>query len=109
MIYTGGAWMNKVQNMLLKSFLNVYGASLRFYTVVYALVFHGTADGPATFICSENFFLIGVENDSFWRFQFAFCATCATIVGRVIICVTVLLLLLVPGACHDSSTGFVLH
>ena len=82
---------------------------LGFYTVVYALVFDGTADGLTSFIGSENFFLVSVKNESSWLFQFAFCATSAPIVGQAIICVTVLLLLSVQGACHDSSAGFVSH
>ena len=60
--------MNKTQNTLLKSILDACGASLGFYTVVYALMFGGTANGPTTFIGSENFFLVGVKNDSFWLF-----------------------------------------
>ena len=82
---------------------------LGFYTVVYTLVFDGTANEPTTFIGSENFFLVGVKNDSFWLFQFAFCTTSTTVVRQAIICVTVLLLLAVRGAYHGSSAGFVSH
>ena len=109
MICAGCVWVNKVQNTLLKSFLNACDAPLGFYTVVHAFVFGRTANGPTTFIGSENFFLLGFENNSFWLFRFAFCATSTAIVGQVIICATVLLLLSVGGACQGSSAGLVRH
>jgi hypothetical protein len=109
MICAGCVWVNKVQNTLLKSFLDACGAPLGFYTAVHAFVFGRTADGPTTFIGSENFFLVGFENNSFWLFQFAFCATSTAIVGQVIICAAVLLLLSVGGACQGSSAGLVRH
>ena len=81
MICAGCVWTNKVQNTLSRSFLDACDAPLGFYMVVYTLMFGGTADGPTTFISLENFFLVGVKNDPFWLFQFAFCATFTTIVG----------------------------
>lgn len=81
MISTGCVWVNKVHNTLLNIFLDACGTSLGWYTVVYVLVFGGTAKKPTTFIGSENFFLVGVKNDSLWIFQFAFCGTSTTIVG----------------------------
>ena len=36
---------------------------------------------PVTFIGSENFFLIGLDNYAFWMYQYAFAATAATIVA----------------------------
>mmetsp|Transcript_1566 Transcript_1566/g.3355 ORF Transcript_1566/g.3355 Transcript_1566/m.3355 type:complete len:580 (+) Transcript_1566:135-1874(+) len=82
MISAGCVRINNVQNTLLKNLLDACGASLGFYTVGYAFAYGGTKDATSTtFIGTENFFLAGVENDSFWLFQFAFCATSATIVA----------------------------
>mmetsp|Transcript_34870 Transcript_34870/g.79609 ORF Transcript_34870/g.79609 Transcript_34870/m.79609 type:complete len:591 (-) Transcript_34870:247-2019(-) len=83
MLCAGCVRINNVQNTLLKNMLDACGASLGFYTVGYAFAFGGSFDDEygKSFIGSENFFLMGVENDSFWLFQFAFCATSATIVA----------------------------
>eukprot|EP00580_Thalassiosira_gravida_P013441 CAMPEP_0201682522 /NCGR_PEP_ID=MMETSP0494-20130426/51660_1 /ASSEMBLY_ACC=CAM_ASM_000839 /TAXON_ID=420259 /ORGANISM="Thalassiosira gravida, Strain GMp14c1" /LENGTH=604 /DNA_ID=CAMNT_0048166281 /DNA_START=111 /DNA_END=1925 /DNA_ORIENTATION=- len=89
MICAGCVRINNVQNTLLKNLLDACGASLGFYTVGYAFAFGGYnssssssyGETSTTFIGKENFFLMGVENDSFWLFQFAFCATSATIVA----------------------------
>ena len=84
MISAGCVRLNNVQNTLLKNLLDACGASLGFYTVGYAFAFGGTFDEnntSTTFIGTSNFFLMGVESDSFWLFQFAFCATSATIVA----------------------------
>ena len=82
MISAGCVRINNVQNTLLKNLLDACGASLGFYTLGYAFAFGGTfGSTETTFIGKENFFLMGVENDSFWLFQFAFCATSATIVA----------------------------
>jgi Amt family ammonium transporter len=86
MICAGCVRINNVQNTLLKNLLDACGASLGFYMVGYAFAFggsfpHDPETSTTTFIGTDNFFLMGVENDSFWLFQFAFCATCATIVA----------------------------
>jgi len=83
MICAGCVRVNNIQNTLLKNLLDACGASLGFYTVGYAFAFGGSSTdyGKTTFIGKEDFFLMGVENDSFWLFQFAFCATSATIVA----------------------------
>ena len=82
MISAGCVRHINVQNTLLKNLLDACGASLGFYTVGYAFAFGGTFDSTnTTFIGSDNFFLMGVKNDSFWLFQYAFCATAATIVA----------------------------
>lgn len=82
MISAGCVRINNVQNTLLKNLLDACGASLGFYTVGYAFAFGGTFGATSTtFIGKENFFLMNVQNDSFWLFQFAFCATSATIVA----------------------------
>ena len=97
MICAGCVRVNKVQNTLLKNFLNACNLSLGFYTASYACAFGGTSNGSTIFIGSDNFFLVGVNNDSFWLLHFAFCETSATIVGQAIICTVLLLLLLVGG------------
>lgn len=82
MLCAGCVRINNVQNTLLKNLLDACGASLGFYTVGYAFAFGGSdMSGNKTFIGTDNFFLMGVESDSFWLFQFAFCATSATIVA----------------------------
>ena len=82
MISAGCVRHINVQNTLLKNLLDACGASLGFYTVGYAFAFGGTFESTnTTFIGSDNFFLMGVKNDSFWLFQYAFCATSATIVA----------------------------
>mmetsp|Transcript_1890 Transcript_1890/g.2797 ORF Transcript_1890/g.2797 Transcript_1890/m.2797 type:complete len:602 (+) Transcript_1890:132-1937(+) len=83
MICAGSVRVNNVQNTLLKNLLDACGASLGFYTVGYAFAFGGTFTNPSqtTFIGNTNFFLMDVENQAFWMFQFAFAATSATIVA----------------------------
>ncbi|KAL7532378.1 hypothetical protein ACHAXR_004590 [Thalassiosira sp. AJA248-18] len=81
MICAGCVRINNVQNTMLKNLLDACGASLGFYTVGYAFAFGGDANGATTFIGTSGFFLTNVQNDSFWLFQFAFCATSATIVA----------------------------
>ena len=82
MICAGCVRINNVQNTLLKNLLDACGASLGFYTVGYAFAFGGPADqSEVTFIGKSNFFLMDVENEGFWLFQFAFAATSATIVA----------------------------
>jgi len=83
MICAGSVRVNNVQNTLLKNLLDACGASLGFYTVGYAFAFGGSFSNPSqtTFIGNTNFFLMDVENQAFWLFQFAFAATSATIVA----------------------------
>mmetsp|Transcript_2425 Transcript_2425/g.5250 ORF Transcript_2425/g.5250 Transcript_2425/m.5250 type:complete len:601 (-) Transcript_2425:384-2186(-) len=84
MISAGCVRLNNVQNTLLKNLLDACGASLGFYSIGYAFAWGGSTDpatATTTFIGTQNFFLVGVEDESFWLFQFAFCATSATIVA----------------------------
>ena len=69
------------------------GSGIAFFAVGYAFAYGGTPqdtldvysgeplDTDVTFIGTENFFLIGVENYAFWMYQYAFAATAATIVA----------------------------
>ena len=69
------------------------GSGLAFFAVGYAFAYGGTpqdtldvythepVDAPITFIGSENFFLIDVNNYGFWLYQYAFAATSTTIVA----------------------------
>jgi Amt family ammonium transporter len=47
------------------------------YSVGYAFAYGGSdySNPNKSFIGTENFFLIGVEDFTFWLFQFAFAAT----------------------------------
>lgn len=66
------------------------GSGVAFFAVGYAFAYGGTpqdtldvytqelVEAPVTFIGRTNFLLIGVENYSFWMYQYAFAATAAT-------------------------------
>jgi Amt family ammonium transporter len=82
MVCAGCVRLKNVQNTLLKNILDACGISYGFYSLGYAFAFGTTAGNTATtFIGNRNFFLVGVDDDSFWLFQFAFCATSGTIVA----------------------------
>lgn len=82
MLCAGSVRMKNLQNTMLKNLLDACGASLGFYTIGYAFAWGGSAnDSTTTFIGTENFFLMDVEQKAFWLFQFAFAATSATIVA----------------------------
>jgi len=84
MVCAGCVRLKNVQNTLLKNILDACAVSLGFYSLGYAFAFgtnNNNTDKTTTFIGNGNYFLIGVEDDSFWLFQFAFCATSGTIVA----------------------------
>jgi len=85
MLCAGFVRNKNVQNSLLKNIIDACGASLGFYTLGYAFAFGGNGvvsdNARATFIGTDNFFLMGVEDKAVWLFQFAFAATSATIVA----------------------------
>lgn len=83
MLCAGSVRIKNLQNTMLKNILDACGASLGFYTVGYAFAFGGNGDSEkeTTFIGTENFFLMGVEEKAVWLFQFSFAATSATIVA----------------------------
>eukprot|EP00581_Thalassiosira_minuscula_P012756 CAMPEP_0183715276 /NCGR_PEP_ID=MMETSP0737-20130205/9572_1 /TAXON_ID=385413 /ORGANISM="Thalassiosira miniscula, Strain CCMP1093" /LENGTH=519 /DNA_ID=CAMNT_0025944367 /DNA_START=151 /DNA_END=1710 /DNA_ORIENTATION=- len=83
MLCAGCVQLKNVQNSMLKNLLDACGAALGFYSIGYAFAYGGmdyTSD-KKTFIGTENFFLVGVEDLMFWLFQFAFAASSATIVA----------------------------
>ncbi|KAL7527150.1 hypothetical protein ACHAWF_005533 [Thalassiosira exigua] len=83
MLCAGRVQLKNVQNSMLKNLLDACGAALGFWSVGYAFAYGGMdfTDPKKTFIGTENFFLIGVNNLMFWVFQFAFAASSATIVA----------------------------
>ena len=83
MLCAGCVQLKNVQNSMLKNLLDACGAALGFWSVGYAFAYGGMdfSDPNKTFIGTENFFLIGVDDLMFWLFQFAFAASSATIVA----------------------------
>lgn len=85
MLCAGYVRTKNVQDTLLKSIIDACGASLGFYTVGYALAFGGNSgvsdNSRATFVGTDNFFTMGVEDKALWLLQLAFAATVTTIVA----------------------------
>ncbi|KAL7534755.1 hypothetical protein ACHAXR_006061, partial [Thalassiosira sp. AJA248-18] len=83
MLCAGCVQLKNVQNSMLKNLLDACGAALGFYSIGYAFAYGGMDfnDPKKTFIGTENFFLMGVDDLMFWLFQFAFAASSATIVA----------------------------
>jgi len=87
MLCAGSVRIKNLQNTMLKNLLDACGSSLGFYTVGYAFAWGGSSSDNegTTFIGTENFFLMDVEQKAFWLFQFAFAATSATIVAGTLV------------------------
>ena len=83
MLCAGAVRKKNVRNTMLKNLLDACGAALAFFTVGYAFAFGGMDKGSPnkTFIGTSNFFLMDVDDLSFWLFQYAFSAASATIVA----------------------------
>jgi Ammonium Transporter Family len=83
MICAGAVQKKNVQNTMLKNLLDACGASVAFFSVGFALAFGD--DDPSnpnkSFMGRDRFFLVNVEDYSFWLFQFAFSAASTTIVA----------------------------
>lgn len=86
MLCAGSVRLKNLQNSMLKNLLDACGASLGFYTVGFGFAWGGSSPGESTnegttFLGTEQFFLMNVDQKAFWLFQFAFAATSATIVA----------------------------
>jgi ammonia channel protein AmtB len=83
MLCAGAVRKKNVQNTMLKNLLDACGAAIAYFCVGFAFSFGG--DDPTsstkTFIGNANFFLMNVDDLSFWLFQYAFSAASATIVA----------------------------
>ena len=64
----------------MKNLIDACGSALGFWSIGYAVAY-GAGHGSTSFIGRNHFFLNGVENLSFWFFQYAFASTCVTIVA----------------------------
>jgi hypothetical protein len=83
MLCAGAVRRKNLQNTMLKNLLDACGASLAFFSVGYAFAFgdHSSSEQQNWFIGTTNFFLMNVDDLSFWFFQYAFSAASATIVA----------------------------
>jgi ammonium transporter, Amt family len=83
MVCAGSVRRKNVQNTMLKNLLDACSASVAFFAIGFALAFGGSdpTSPTKTFIGTSNFFLHGIEDYSFWIFQYAFSAASATIVA----------------------------
>lgn len=81
MLCAGAIRIKNVQNTMLKNLLDACGAALGFYAFGFAFAY-GHREGEGTsFIGTNNFFLMGDVDYSFWLYEFAFAATATTIVA----------------------------
>mmetsp|Transcript_25419 Transcript_25419/g.42258 ORF Transcript_25419/g.42258 Transcript_25419/m.42258 type:complete len:569 (+) Transcript_25419:95-1801(+) len=119
MLCAGSVRIKNVGNTMLKNLLDACGAAVGFFTIGYAFAFGGQDSTTATtFIGTTNFFMVGITNQAFWLFQFAFAATSATITAGTLaercqmaayLCYSVILTGFVyPVVAHSiwSNNGF---
>lgn len=66
---------------MLKNLLDACGAGLAFYAVGYGFAYGYQGDATSMFIGNANFFLTGDVNPAVFFFQYAFSATCVTIIA----------------------------
>jgi Amt family ammonium transporter len=81
MISAGSVRQKNVHNTLLKNLIDACGSAIGFWSIGYAFAYGHNGTRPTSFIGATHFFLHGVENLSFWFFQYAFASTCVTIVA----------------------------
>ena len=115
MLCAGCVQLKNVQNSMLKNLLDTCGAALGFWSVGYAFAYGGMdcTDPKQTFIGTEHFFLMGVDDLMFWVFQFDFAGSATTIVdcgrnaGGTMSHDCVLVLLSYPdGVCISRGGSF---
>jgi ammonia channel protein AmtB len=106
MLCAGCVQRKNVQNTLLKNLLDACGASIAFFAVGYAFAFGGTTsnvdptNGTKTFMGTSNFFLVDVEDLSFWFFQYVFSAA-AGMLSKQIGCL--------DGMSHYDTHGLIFN
>jgi ammonium transporter, Amt family len=66
---------------MLKNLLDACGAGIAFYTLGYGLAYGHTGMETSSFVGNANFFLSGDVNLAVFFFQYAFSATCVTIIA----------------------------
>ena len=66
---------------MLKNLLDACGAGLAFFAFGYAFAYGHNEKKSSTFIGNENFFLTGDVDPAIFFFQYAFSATCVTIIA----------------------------
>ena len=82
MLCAGCVRRKNVSNTLLKNVLDACGAAIAFFAVGYAFAFGGNnVEDGVTFLGSENFFLVGLDDFAFWFFQYCFAAATVTIIA----------------------------
>jgi len=86
MVCAGCVRLKNVQNTMLKNLLDACGAAITFYCFGFAFAFGGDDNESKTFIGNTKFFLSGVDPIEkrgyiYFMFQYAFAATCCTIVA----------------------------
>jgi Amt family ammonium transporter len=87
MLCAGSIRAKNVKNILLKNLLDACGGAIGFWTVGYAFAYDSNTSGNTSFIGSSNFFLLDFSSGSDYIgffFQYAFAATCATIVAGTV-------------------------